>query len=176
MKFLPRLLLISAALAGSALLAQSDSGPAEGAAATADAPKGPKKIGFAIMPTAKLSPDTFKKTKEGPFKLPFVREPKPLPNPELRAEIPPELVALQQEGYVRAALKIGVDGKVTAIGIIDSGPKGVVEQSAITFFQQLAYEPELRKRQPIEFETDVFLGYKFIVDVPPQKGPPGKKR
>ncbi|HEY0968181.1 MAG TPA: energy transducer TonB [Opitutaceae bacterium] len=174
MKFIPRLLVISAVLSSPVLLlAQAPAGPA--AAAAAAAPKGPREIGYAIMHTAELTPDAFKKIKTGPFKLTFVAKPKLIANPTLRAEIPPELVQTQQEGYVRAALRIGVDGKVMQIGIIDAGPKGIVEQPAARYLQQLAYEPRKQKGEFVEFETDVFLGYKFVVDAP-QKGPPGKKR
>lgn len=175
MKSLPRLLVVGAALSGAVLFAQSYSDPAGAAPAAPAAPQGPREIGFAIMHTAELTPDAFKKIKTGPFKITFVGKPKRIVNPELRAEIPAQLVEMQQEGYVRAALKIGVDGKVTQIGIIDAGPKGIVEQPAARFFQQLTYEPLKQKGKPVEFETDVFLGYKFVVAAP-QKGPPGKKR
>jgi outer membrane biosynthesis protein TonB len=178
MNALLRLLVVGAALCGAVLIAQTYSDPA-GAAPAAPmvpaSPAGPREIGFAIMHTAELTPETFKKVKTGPFNLPFVGKPKRVANPELRAEIPAKLVELQQEGYVRAALKIGVDGKVTQIGIIDAGPKGVVEQPAARFFQQLTYEPFKQKGKPVEFETDVFLGYKFVVAAP-AKGAPARKR
>lgn len=176
MKFLPRLLVISAVLSGTVLLAQA---PADPAAAAADAtPKGPREIGSTMKHTAELTPDTFKKIKTGPFQLTFVAKPKLIANPGLQAEVPPELVAAQQEGYVRAALRVGADGKVTQIGIIDAGPKGIVEQPAARYFQQLTYEPLKQKGKFVEFETDVFLGYKFVTEVvpAPQKGPPPGKR
>jgi len=174
MKLLPRLLFLSAVLSSPVLLAQSYSEPATAGEMPA-APKGPREIGFAFMQTAKINPKAYKGMKTGPFKLPFVAEPKLVKDFNVRAEIPAELTKMQQEGYVLAALKVSPEGKVVHIGLLDSSPKGIVEKSAQEFFAQVAYEPQKRRGQAIEFETNVFLAFKFVAEAP-QKGPPGRQR
>ncbi len=176
MKLLSRLLVIGALLSSAALSAQSysDPAPAPGGAAPA-APQGPREIGYAFMQTAKINPKAYKDMKTGPFKLPFVGEPKLAKEFTARANVPPELTAMQKEGYVLAALKISPEGKVVHIGLIDSNPKGVVEKAAQEFLAQVVYEPQKRKGQAIEFETNVFLAYKFVAEAP-ARTPPGRQR
>lgn len=173
MTSLSRLLLVGAALACAPLAfaqSYSDAGAAPAGGASGATPA-IREIGYAFMQTAKLNPKAYKDLKTGPFKLPFVGEPKLVKGFAVRANVPAQLTAMQQEGYVLAALRVSPEGKVTQIGIFDASPKGVVEQAAQEFFSQVAYQPEKRKGQAIEFETNVFLAFKFVA-----APTPGRKR
>ncbi|MBI3875450.1 MAG: energy transducer TonB [Verrucomicrobia bacterium] len=118
-----------------------------------------RELGFIFAQTAQLKPAVFQKIEKGPFQLPFVAEPKFRFYPQ--PDIPSALKKSGREGWVRAALKIGKDGEVKDLKILETEPKGIVEESGQAFFKRVIYAPQKKDGKLIEFETDAILVFKF---------------
>ena len=118
-----------------------------------------KDLSFRFLPTASIAPDAFAKVTTGPFNLPFVADPekKFYPSPS----IPSPLEKKGQDATVRAALRVGTDGRVKEVRILQSDPKGAADPEATEFFMKVVYRPYKPAKKAVEFETDVILAFKF---------------
>ena len=108
-------------------------------------------IGFAFAQSARLAPQSFEGLKVGPFGITFIAQPKWRFFPQ--ASIPKVLAKEKKDGHVRAALRIGKDGHVKEVKILEALPEGEVEKEALGFSQRAVYHPD----KVGEFETDVVL-------------------
>lgn len=109
------------------------------------------KMGFAFVPTVEVSPAAIQAQHAGPFGLTFLTAPQMRFHPQ--PTIPKALLKAQQEGFARAALHIGRDGRVLEVKILEASPVDVVEKDATAFFERVVYQPQ----DVGEFETDVVL-------------------
>ncbi len=115
-------------------------------------------VDFGFAPTAKMKPEAFAGIEHGPFGLPFVGV--AIPKVMGLPRIPEGLEGRKEDSFVRVALKISAEGKVTDIKIIDAAPKGVLEKTALDAFQRMIFMPVVRNKVPIAYETDMVLFFR----------------
>ena len=112
---------------------------------------------FAFHQTAAISPDQFADIETGTFGLPFIGVPQ-------RRFMPHPYIPKEMEGrsaVIRAALRVGKDGRVRTVRILECSVElSLIEKEATRFFERIVYRPETQNKKKIEFETDVILGLK----------------
>lgn len=108
--------------------------------------------------SAQVAPQEFIEKSKGPFGVLFIPTPQfrllPVPQP------PSALIASSGTGVIRVALRVGKKGNVTDVQIIESIPFAVTAEESMALFGGICFEPHRIKREPVEFETEIVVGFK----------------
>jgi protein TonB len=105
----------------------------------------------------KLIGDTSKKT---PMTADVVDEP-PKPRQRVQPEFPERARQRGISGYVTLRIKVGADGNVETVRVVEANPPGIFEEPAIASIKRWQFSPALYQGDPVEVWANQTLRFEL---------------
>jgi TonB family protein len=79
----------------------------------------------------------------------------------IELEYPSAALAKNVEGWVNVSYMITTEGKVTAVKVLDSSPKGVFDSAAVRALGRVRYKPMLQGGKPVAVTTKLRIAFRL---------------